>query len=133
MKRVRVDFNARDARDFVPLALERLGDDSLVGDAVEIYDGEEGFFGPATVADIDVERGIAYLDVSWSELRDPDPMPRVEARGDFVISTHSGVFFIEVKVKSGKSSADRAWMITEHPGHNTSIAGYERDEHLVAS
>lgn len=145
MKRVRVDFNARDGRDFVPLARTRLGEDVAAGETVEVYDGEEGFYGPATVADIDTERGVAYLDVAWSELRDPDPIPKVEVRGDLVLTTSSGFFIPSGLVilsppGSGKTSTLLKLMeqyhlaiVEEHPGRNTYATGYDRDEELIAS
>jgi len=133
MKRVRVDFNARDARDLVPLARTRLGEDVAVGEAIEVYDGEEGFYGPAKVADIDAERGVAYLDIAWSELRDPDPIPKIEVRGDLVVSTSSG-FLILGPPGYGKSAMFLQLMrVEQHPGRHTYATGYDRDEELIAS
>jgi hypothetical protein len=98
MRRVRVDFNARDKRGLIPVPLARLSSEAEINDIIEAYDGEEGFFGPASVAHIDTERSLAYIDVAWDQLRDPNPMPRVEAQGDFVVyDPHSGYLVIQVK------------------------------------
>jgi hypothetical protein len=136
MKRIRVDFNARDARDLIPIAHARLGEDAVAGDTVEVYDGEEGFYGPARIVDIDGERGLAYLDVAWTELRDPDPMPRVDVNDslDLVIFSHEGVFIVQMKSDYPRSTLTGSWApVEQHPGHNTRIAGYVPDEDLIAS
>ncbi len=134
MKRVRVDFNARDERGLVPVPLARLGTETKINDTVEVYDGEEEFFGPVSVVHIDADRGIAYLDVSWDQLREPDPMPRIEAEGDFVAyNSHEGYLVIQVKSYSTSSVLGSIRITTMKEKTRTHIASDVPQKDLLAS
>ncbi len=128
MKRVRVDFNARDERGLIPVSLTRFESHVQAGEVVQAYDGEEGFYGDATVAAIDDAKGFAYLDISWDQLRDPSP--KVETQSDLVIYLDQGWLIVQVK----SSSASSGWAIVERqPGSRTHIASVPGREGLLAS
>jgi hypothetical protein len=128
MKRVRVDFNARDERGLIPVSLARFESDVQVGEVVQAYDGEEGFYGDATVAEIDSAKGFAYLDISWDQLRDPSP--KVETQSDLVIYTDQGWLIVEVKTTS---TASGLVLVEQEPGSRTHIASVPGREGLLAS
>jgi hypothetical protein len=128
MKRVRVDFNARDERGLIPVSLARFESDVQVGEVVQAYDGEEGFYGDATVVEIDNARGFAHLDIGWDQLRDPSP--KVETQSDLVIYTDQGWFIVEVKTSSTASSLV---LVEQEPGSRTHIASVPGREGLLAS
>lgn len=128
MKRVRVDFNARDEKGLIPVSLARFESDVQLGEVVQAYDGEEGFYGDATIAEIDNANGFAYLDISWDQLRDPSP--KVETQSDLVVYTDHGWLIVEVK---STSTASGLVLVEQEPGSKTHIASVPGREGLLAS
>lgn len=68
---VAVDFNARSAGS-VRVRQSKASGPLEVGDAVLVYEPDEGLHGLAVVNRVDEERGLLYLDVDWDTVTDAE-------------------------------------------------------------
>ncbi|MEX2620006.1 MAG: hypothetical protein WD250_07285 [Egibacteraceae bacterium] len=67
---VEVDFNVRSREGWVRTRLDKVppGQELEVGSTLWVFEREEGLRGLASVAEVDHERGLLYLDVEWDSI-----------------------------------------------------------------
>ncbi|GHE41985.1 hypothetical protein GCM10017673_50230 [Streptosporangium violaceochromogenes] len=67
--RIAIDPNIRVRGNGTYAGFEDADGPLAVGDIVEVFEPESGLAGQGNVADVDNERGLAYLSVEWASLR----------------------------------------------------------------
>lgn len=76
--RIAIDPNIRVRGNQTFAGIEDVEGDVAAGSHVVVYERESGLTGPAEVTEVDRARGLVYLDVDWTRLRERNRRP---ARG----------------------------------------------------
>lgn len=70
LRPVEADLNARSRNGWVRIDAGRIDSAAVRGDEIVVLDTAEGIAGSARLAEVDIQNGLAYLEVDWNSFHE---------------------------------------------------------------